>query len=214
MRSILVTGFEPFADEPRNPSGEIAQALDRYEVDGVAVESLVLPVARAAAARQIDQALERLRPVAVLGLGLALEIPVVHVEQVALNLEDYSIPDDDGAQPRGESIAKAGPDALLSTLPVHELTAAIRAAGVPAAVSLSAGTYLCNRCFYQVLAAASALPEAERHYTGFLHLPPLPDAVAARDGLRASMALETSLRGVQAALQTIADVLHGRLAAA
>lgn len=206
MRSILVTGFKPFAGEPRNPSGEIAEALERSEVGEFAIESLVLPVARAAADRSIDDALERLQPVAVLGLGLAMEIPVVHVEQVAVNLEDYPMPDDEGEQPRGEPVVKGGPDALLATLPVHELVNAIRTAGVPAALSRSAGTYLCNRTFYQVLSAARARPPAERHRAVFLHLPPLPEAVATREGLRPSMALETSLRGVQAALRVIADV--------
>lgn len=208
MPTLLVSGFEPFGGEPRNPAGEIAEALAGSEVGGCAVNALVLPVEREAAWVRLDEALRRARPAAVLGLGLALESPVVHVEQVAVNLEDYAIPDHAGAQPRGEPVVKGGPDALLATLPVGRILEAIRGAGVPAAVSRSAGAYLCNRIFYLSLHAAHRTEGGARHRAGFLHLPPLPEAVAERDNGRPSMSLDTSLRAVQAALAAIAATVE------
>lgn len=210
MTSILVTGFEPFADEPRNPSGEIAAALAGQRVGGFEVRSLVLPVARAAVGTLLEEQIAALRPRAVLGLGLAAERGTVNVEQVALNLDDYAIPDALGAQPRGEPVVEGGPHALLATLPVDRVLRAIRAAGVPAALSRSAGTYLCNRVFYLLLAHGGRGPLDERFGVGFLHLPPLPEAVAARDNARPSMALETSLRAVRTTLEVVAATLARR----
>ena len=208
MRSILISGFGPFADERRNPSGEIAEVLGGTEVAGHRVESIVLPVAREAVAAPLGEALASHQPAALIALGLATEAPVVHVEQVAVNLDDFSMPDADGAQPRGEPIVKGGPDALLASLPVGALVEAIRAEGVPAALSRSAGTYLCNHVFYLALLHATALPEGTRHRTVFLHLPSLPDSVAERGEARPSMALDTSFRAVQAVLVETAKLLR------
>jgi pyroglutamyl-peptidase len=207
MPTLLVTGFEPFAGEPRNPSAELAEALGGTELHGWRVDSLVLPVVRDSVGALALAAIERLRPAAVVGLGLASSRSVVCVEQVAVNLEDYEIPDEDGAQPRGRPILKDGPDALLATLPVERLVEAIRRAGIPAAVSRSAGTYLCNRLFYLLLQHAAAAPDPPRFRAAFVHLPPIPECVAARDNTRASMSLETSARAVQAVLSATVSLL-------
>jgi pyroglutamyl-peptidase len=207
MPTILVTGFEPFAGEPRNPSAELAEVLGGTELRGWHVESLVLPVVRDSVGALALAAIERLRPAAVVGLGLGSGRSVVCIEQVAVNLEDYEVPDEDGAQPRGQPILKDGPDALLATLPVERLVEAVRQAGIPAAVSRSAGTYLCNRLFYLLLQHAATASTSGRFRAAFVHLPPIPECVAVRDNARASMALETSARAVHAVLSETASLL-------
>lgn len=201
MRRILVTGFEPFAGAARNPAGEIATALDDARLRDFEIRSVVLPVARAAAGTQLADAIAEIDPGAVVSLGLAGERAVVSVEQVAVNVEDFAIPDESGAQPHGEPVIKGGPDALLATLPVHTLVAAIREAGVPAEVSRSAGTFLCNRVFYLSLYGGRTLG---RPRAVFIHLPPLPEMVAAHGADGPSMSLDTSTRAVRAALEAVA----------
>jgi pyroglutamyl-peptidase len=131
---------------------------------------------------------------------------VVTVEAVAVNLEDYEIPDELGEQPRGAPVIEEGPGSLPSTLPVEALVEAIRRAGIPARRSESAGHYVCNRLFYALLHRARAGGEGIPR-VGFLHLPPLPGSVALLDNERPSMSLETSRRAVEAALDAVAAVL-------
>ena len=208
MSAILVAGFEPFGTDARNPSGEIARALDGTKIAGAAISSLVLPVARDRIEGLIARALARVAPDAVVGLGLATDRALVSVEQVAVNLDDFPIPDADGAQPRGERIAKDGPDALLATLPVAGLAGAVRASGVPATVSLTAGTYLCNHVFYRLLQSTTPGPGPRLEHAVFVHLPPLPECVAELQDARASMALETSARGVRALITEVVRLVQ------
>ncbi len=202
--SILITGFEPFADEPRNPSGEIALALDGGRVHGVAIRGLVLPVRRESAWPALSVALESHKPRTVIALGLATKRAVVCVEQVAVNIDDFRIADSDGVQPTGEPIVADGPDAYLSTLPVRELVAALRSEGIPARLSRSAGTYLCNHVFYRLLHEAAHRPAAEWFEAVFVHVPPLPECVAASDNERASMDLPIVRRAVETLVGVIA----------
>ncbi len=202
--SILITGFEPFAGEPRNPSGEIALELDGGQAGGEALRGLVLPVRHETAWPLLRAALDRLLPRSVLALGLAMSRSVVCVEQVAVNIDDFRIADNDGAQPMGEPIEADGPDAYFTTLPVGELVTAVRLAGIPARVSRSAGTYLCNHVYYRLLHEAAQRSTERRYDALFVHLPPLPECVAAADQERASMDLSRSKKAVEVILGIIA----------
>lgn len=202
---LLVTGFLPFAGDARNPSGEVAQAVEGRQVRGLRVRGAVLPVERKAASERLERLLAEERPRAVVALGQG-SAPLVHVERVAVNLLDFQLPDQAGDQPRGTPISRGAPDALFSTLPVDELVAAVRAAGVPCEASLSAGSYLCNMVFFELLEAARATPRGT-HRGVFVHLPPLPEVVAAAENERPSMALDTSLRAVDAILDATAALL-------
>ena len=106
--------------------------------------------------------------------------------------------DNDGAQPRMSPIVAGGADALLCTLPVHEIVDAIRADGIPAEISRHAGTYLCNHLYYELLRRADDFSAV------FLHLPSLPECAAVADGAHPSMSLDTSRSGVEAALGLVA----------
>jgi pyroglutamyl-peptidase len=201
---ILLTGFEPFGEYSRNPSSEIGRALDESTLLGSRVKSLELPVDSARAPKQLIAALEELKPNAVLSLGLAGGRRVLSVEKIAVNLLNFEIPDNAGAKKHSELIEHDGPAAYFATLPVEELVHAIREAGVPSDLSMSAGGFLCNQIMY-----ASLHYFAERGLrcpSGFIHMPALPEMVV-NDPSLASMSFETIGRGVQAALKIIATKL-------
>lgn len=203
---ILVTGFEPFGGETRNPSAEVVEHLPDT-IAGAEIVKLILPTVRYEAPQRVAEALERYRPDVVLSIGQAGGRTAVSVERVAVNLDDYRIPDNAGNQPQEEPVVPGGPDAYLTNLPVKAMAEAIRAAGVPAEVSLSAGTFVCNHVLYSVR------HYLERHFpgirNGFLHIPYLPEQVLDKPG-QPSMPLELSVRGVEAAIEGIVRTGKGR----
>lgn len=147
------------------------------------------------------RAIEKIGPDAVVCVGQAGGRCAVTVERVAVNVDDFSIPDNEGQQPRNLPIVEGGPDADLSTLPIHEMVEAMRGAGVPAAVSNSAGTYVCNHVMYGVAHyLAQHRPTA---ISGFIHIPYLPQQVLDKPD-KPSMGLELALRGLTAGLEALA----------
>ncbi len=199
-RAVLVTGFEPFGGYASNPSADIARGLDGRRVAGVAVVGRVLPVDMARLDAALAAALRGLDPVAVILLGLAAGEPVIRHERVAVNLADFSIPDNAGSRHVDEPLDARGPAALKSRLPLRGIQAGLLAAGIPARLSETAGTYLCNAAMYRALAK---LP---RVACGFIHLPLPPAEVAARLGrdsgtaLPASMSVSVQRRAVEIAI--------------
>jgi pyroglutamyl-peptidase len=198
--TLLLFAFEPFGGEARNPSGEIAAKLDGDVLGGCRIRSIVLPVARKLAFPAVERVFEESRPQIVVGLGVAAGRSVVSVERRAVNRDAYGGADELGERPEGEPIEPTGPHERLATVAVDELAAAIRRAGVPAETSDDAGTFLCNHVYYRVLGATSAsgVPAV------FLHLPALPETVAARGVASPSMALATTRRGVVAGVRFLA----------
>jgi pyroglutamyl-peptidase len=199
---ILVTGFEPFGSHAANPSADLAKAVDGRRVGGLVVRSAVLPVRHTEAASRAAGLLAEHAPVAVLHLGVAEGRARLAVERVALNVMDYRIPDAAGYQPGGEACVPGGPAAYLSTLPLVAMLAALTGESIPAYVSNTAGTYLCNETLY------GTLHEIERRglacRAGLLHLPLSPAMVAASGLDLPSMDLPLMLRGVEVALRVIA----------
>lgn len=196
MKTVLVTCFEPFGGEGRNASLEAVSRLPGT-VDGLRLERLTLPVCFGLAAAMAGEAIGRLQPDAVLCVGQAAGRSALTPERVALNLADSAIPDNAGYQPVDAPILPEGPAACFSSLPVKAITACITAAGAPAAVSCSAGTYVCNDLFYRLRCAFPELP------VGFLHVPALPEERRERP----SLPVEVTLRGLTAALRCIAAFL-------
>lgn len=180
---VLVTGFEPFADAATNPSGDAVRALATSWAGPGRLVAEVLPVTFAGAAPRVLALLDEHRPAAVLAVGLAEGRDAITPERVAVNLADARIPDNAGAQPRDEPVAPDGPAAYFATAPVKHIAAALLAAGIPAAVSHTAGTFVCNHVFY---AALHHLHRTGRPHVPatFLHVPttavvPLADQVTA-----------------------------------
>ncbi len=176
-RHILLTGFEPFDGDAVNPSGEVAKQLDGRAVGECAVRSVILPVQHEAARATVAPLLAAPGLVAVVHLGLAGGRARVSLERVAVNVMDYSRPDAHGQVLRDVPCVPDGPAAYFSTLPLREMLAALTAEGIPAAISNTAGTYLCNDVSYTTLhALARRGPSIP---AGFVHLPFLPSMVAA-----------------------------------
>lgn len=200
---LLLTGFEPFGGEALNPSQALLQVLDGETIGGLRVVTAVLPCAFGQAPQVVVEAIERHAPVLVLAIGQAGGRSELSFERVAINLIDARMPDNQGAQPVDLPVLPGAPAACFSTLPVKVMAAAARAAGVPAGVSHSAGTFVCNQVFYllQHRLAKQAVP------AGFLHVPWLPGQTLSRPGMP-SMALETMARGVRAALVSAVDGLQ------
>ncbi len=202
-RTVLVTGFEPFAGASVNPSAEVAKALDGRRVGVWQVRAAILPVHHLSAAAAAGALLDDLDPVAVVHLGLAAERAQIALERVAINVMDYAIPDNEGFQAVDQACVAGGPAAYFSTLPLRAILDALRCAGIPAYLSLTAGTYLCNFALYTTLHALAARPRPAR--AGFIHLPLLPSMVAPGNAQQPSMDLGVMLRGVELALETLAD---------
>jgi pyroglutamyl-peptidase len=195
---VLLTGFEPFAGERVNPSAELARALDGEVVNGHRIVTAILPVAFAATLPTLEALLETHRPTLVLATGQAGGRSEISIERVAANLIDARIADADGAQPIDESVIADAPAAYFSTLPVKAMLARLRALGIPAALSQTAGSYVCNQVFYALAHLVATRYRDTR--AGFIHVPWLPEQVARHHG-QPSMALETMVAGVRAAIE-------------
>lgn len=186
--TILLTGFEPFDGETENPSGLLVRALAEEHRTGLV--TAVLPVAFDRAALALRALIETHRPDRVVLLGQAGGRNRVTAEMVAVNFRDARIPDNDGMKPYREKILKSAPDAYLSTAPVYALVDRMRADGIPAAVSMTAGTYVCNELYFSALHWMAGHGE-----TVFVHLPYLPAQATEKDA--PSMDLATMRRAVE-----------------
>ena len=200
---ILVTGFEPFGAHKSNPSEELATSLDgrrfgRHEVRGV-----VLPVHHREAAARLPSLLAQHDPDAIVHIGLAEARARLALERVAVNVMDYSIADNAGYQAAGEPCVAGGPAAYFATLPLREILAALTADGVPACISNTAGTYLCNQTLYSTLHAVTC--GGHRARVGFVHLPLSPAMVAAAGAELPSMDVPLMLRGLDTILRVVAS---------
>lgn len=198
---VLLTGFEPFDGDQLNPSWAVAQALHDEVIGGAQIQALQLPCVFGQAREVLWQALAA--PALsepfdmVLSLGLAGNRHDVTVERIAINVDDARIADNAGHQPVDQPVLADGPPAYWASLPIKRMVAAVQAAGVPASVSQTAGTFVCNHVFY-----AGAHWRATRQpglRVGFVHLPLLPEQAVLRPGF-SGMALATQVSAVRAAL--------------
>jgi pyroglutamyl-peptidase len=174
---ILVTGFEPFGGQSLNPSWEVARALHGLQLPGLQgaqVVAVQLPCVFAQALPALQQALMQHTPDIVLALGQAEGRCDLSVERIAINVMDARIPDNAGAQPIDVPVIAGGPASYFSTLPIKSLVAGLRAAGFPASVSQTAGTFVCNQVFY----ALQHTLAGQGVHSGFVHLPLLPEQAA------------------------------------
>lgn len=197
MSPLLVTGFEPFGGEARNPSQEIALALDGRTIEGHPVIAAVLPCVFGSSLDTLRHLLRRHRPALVVCLGQAAGRREITPERVAVNLDDARIPDNAGAQPLDTPVVARAPVAYWSTLPVKAIVAALRGRGIPAAVSHTAGTFVCNHVFYGLM---HALRRSRTTRGGFIHVPLVPEQ--ALDN-QPSLPLEQMIEGIALALQTV-----------
>lgn len=169
---VLLTGFEPFAGAAINPSWDAVARVAERGLDDVELAVERLPVVFTAARAALAEAVRRHDPQLVIAVGLAEGRDAVTPERIGINLDDARIPDNSGAQPIDAPIEADGPAARFSTLPVKAVVAALQEAGIPAAVSHTAGTFVCNSVLYSLLGATEQRPGTR---AGFIHVPATPE---------------------------------------
>lgn len=197
---IIVTGFDPFGGETINPSIECVKALP--DIEGVELIRLELPTVFKESAKRLNEVINDVKPDAVLSVGQAGGRAGITMERIAINVDDARIPDNISQQPIDEAIQLDGEAAYFTTLPIKRIVKAIREAGIPAEVSNSAGTFVCNHIMYQALFAAT---KADKPFkAGFMHIPFIPEQTTDKP----SLPLEESTKAVQIAIETIRDYLN------
>jgi pyroglutamyl-peptidase len=196
----LVTAFEPFGNDKINPSA-LAIALLKKRMGSIAVHTAVLPTSYARSAIALRGAIVETRPDIVLCVGLAGGRAELCLERVAINVQDARIRDNDGKQPIDKPVVADGPAAHFATLPIKACVSGMRKAGLPAAVSNTAGTFVCNHIFYSLMdfLARHDLPIRG----GFMHVPYATEQAARLDG-PPSMAIEDIARGIEIVLSVSA----------
>ncbi|HLN77858.1 MAG TPA: pyroglutamyl-peptidase I [Nocardioidaceae bacterium] len=208
--TILVTGFEPFGGMATNPTEQLVTGLRGRSVPGVELRTAVLPVRYDDCLRVILDEIERVEPDAVIACGLAAGRTAVTPERVAINVKhtggDEAIPDNSGRRPVDEPISD-GPDGLFSTLPIREIERVLIGSGIPAAISNTAGTYICNNTMYGVLDHLRR--EGGDTLAGFIHFPASTE-MAASDPRLPSLPLAVMERALVVAIETVAEYLPTR----
>src|SRR6185437_12799595 len=176
QQPVLLTGFAPFAGEPINPSWQAARALDGATIEGRRVIAVELPTEFDGSLRALRKALRETNPKVAVAVGLAGGRAGISLERVAINVIDARIPDNAGAQPVDMPVLGSGAAAFFSTLPIKAALLELQRAGIPAHVSQTAGTYVCNQVFYALM---HALRRQRNTRAGFVHVPWLPEQAAA-----------------------------------
>ncbi len=195
---ILLTCFKPFGGERVNPA-QLAVHRVADCVEGAQIVKLDVPVVFGVSACVVHMAMRSERPDAVLCVGQAGGRSGITVERVAINVDDARIADNAGNLPIDAPIASDGPAAYFSTLPIKAMAAAIREAGIPAGISNTAGTYVCNHLMYGVLhAIAKEFPGMRG---GFVHVPFAHEQALERR--EPSLSVEDMVKGLEAAIGAI-----------
>ena len=200
MKTILITGFEPFGGDKINPALEAITQLKAIPIDGATIITCAVPVVHQKSIETVIAAIEQHKPDFVMTVGQAGGRAAITPERIAINVDDYRIPDNEGNQVTDQPVVVDGPDAYFSTLPIKAMTKAIQDKGIPAQVSSTAGTYVCNHLFYGI-----------QHYLrdsnighGFVHIPLMSEQSI--DGSKPSLPLSLIVEGLAAAAQAI--VMH------
>ena len=202
MKTVLLTGFEPFEGEKVNPSWLAVRRLQGRRIRGHRVVARRLPTEFGRSLAALRRHLARFQPAVVICVGQAGGRAEVTPERLAVNLDAAHIPDNAGRQPMESPVVPGGPAAYWSTLPVTKIVEALRKRGIPAAVSMSAGTFVCNHVFYGLmheLAQGENLPRRGAR-GGFIHVPFMP-AQAAGHRAQPSLPLEILVEAIAVAVE-------------
>lgn len=198
MSRILLTGFEPFAGASANPSQSLVARFEAEYRDKDLITTRILPVEFGRATELLIAAIDEIRPEYVISLGQAEGRTAITPERVAVNIDDARIADNAGSQITDRAIISDGPAAYFSTLPLKEMVDAMTKVGVPATISNSAGTFVCNHIFYAMQHHCRSLDIK----TGFVHLPLMSSQAAEFPGAY-TMELEEMVKGLKAAISVL-----------
>lgn len=198
---LLVTGFDPFGGEKINPSIETVKRLPG-EIAGAKIIKLEIPTVCGKSVEVIEEAIIRYDPDVILSVGQAGGRADISVERIGINVDDFRIPDNEGNQRTDEPIDPQGPDAYFVKVPVKAMAERIRERNIPASVSNTAGTFVCNHVIYGVCRLIDVKYPGKR--SGFIHIPYLPRQVLDKRNTP-SMSQELMVEAVTAAIEAIAE---------
>lgn len=198
---ILVTGFDPFGGEKINPAIESVKKLPDT-IAGATIIKLEIPTVCHKSLEVIDEAIQKHNPDVILSIGQAGGRSDITVERIGINIDDCRIPDNAGQQIIDEPIFNDGPDAYFVNLPIKAMVARIQEHHIPASVSNTAGTFVCNHVTYGVRHMIETKYPGKR--SGFIHIPFLPQQVIDKKEMP-SMSLDTIVEGLSAAIEAIVD---------
>ena len=202
MKTVLLTGFEPFNGASINPAWEAVRLLEGWSGDGFKVEVRLLPCVFGRAAEALLGFVDEVRPDIAIAVGLAGGRPEISVERIAINVDDARFLDNAGQQPIDVPIVADGPAAYFTTLPIKAMVAAMREQGLKAGVSQTAGTFVCNHVFYALMHHL----RGQGVKAGFIHVPFLPEQAAAWPEPTPSMELEEIVAGLRLAVEVALEV--------
>ena len=197
--TVLLTGFAPFGGDRSNPSWEAVRTLEGARIRGHRVVARCLPVEFGRSLQALRAAIREAKPALVLCVGVAGGRADISIERVAINVDDARIPDNAGASPVDRPVVEDGPAAYFATLPIKAILVALRSAGIPAAVSQTAGTYVCNHVFYGLMHALRRKPKVRG---GFIHVPYAPADAASHPGAP-SLPVDLAAEALRIALRTV-----------
>lgn len=198
---VLITGFDPFGGEAINPAWEAVNALPR-EIDGIEIIKVQIPTVFKKSAQKLFETIDTVKPDAVICVGQAGGRFDFNVERIAINVDDARIPDNEGKQPIDEKIFEDGENAYFATLPIKAMVEEARKAGVPASVSNTAGTFVCNHIMYSLLYYLSRNNLNIRG--GFIHVPYIAQQVIGKKNMP-FMELTTITKGLEASIRALKD---------
>lgn len=195
---ILLTGFDPFGEDKINPSIELVKKVDG-KIGNTQIFKLEIPTVFKKSGQILEENIKKIRPDVILCIGQAGGRSAISVERIAINIDDARIFDNSGEKPIDEKLRDDGENAYFSNLPIKKIVEEIKKENIPAEISNSAGTFVCNHLMYEALYLAKKYKNIR---AGFIHIPYLPEQVLNKTNT-ASMDLENSLRAINIAIRTI-----------
>lgn len=203
VKTVLLTGFEPFGGEEINPAWEVAKQLDGQVIGDYKIISKQVPTVFHKSLQVLQSYMKEIEPELVVCIGQAGGRPDITVERVAINVDDARIADNEGNQPVDVPIVEGGPVAYWSTLPMKATVKKLREEGIPASVSQTAGTFVCNHLFYGLMHMLAK--EENEARGGFIHIPFLPEQASSHPG-QPSMSLSTITKGIELLIRVVLEV--------
>ncbi|MEG0013617.1 MAG: pyroglutamyl-peptidase I [Cellulosilyticaceae bacterium] len=198
---VLITGFDPFGGEAINPALEAVKGLPS-QIGNIEVIKLEIPTVFGESLKKIEEAIESHNPDVVISVGQAGGRFGITPERVAINIDDARICDNQGNQPVDTNVYVDGENAYFTNLPIKAMTKAMGEAGIPASVSNTAGTFVCNHVMYGVLYMINKKYPHIRG--GFIHVPYIPAQVTNKANMP-SMALQDITKGLEICVEVAAN---------
>ncbi|PEJ02463.1 pyroglutamyl-peptidase I [Bacillus wiedmannii] len=203
MKTVLLTGFDPFGGESINPAWEVAKSLHEKTIGEYKIISKQVPTVFQKSISVLKEYIEELNSEMIICIGQAGGRPDITIERVAINVDDARIADNEGNQPVDVPVVEEGPAAYWSTLPMKAIVKRLQEEGIPASVSQSAGTFVCNHLFYGLM---HELEKRDKKIKGgFIHIPFLPEQASHYPG-QSSMSLSTISKGIELAVEVTTTV--------